>query len=350
MAHRSSHKPTPPLPFLLDEAADEDEDETTDPDGGAAASSQPGAIVGGHRLAARIALGGMAEVWLADVVKGTRAGQSVALKRLLPALRGDLGVVARFRDEARLGSLADHPNLARAYQLVDRGGELAIVQELVGGETIAQLAVAARTRGSGLPPEASVHAVLCLLQALEHLHGGVPGRFPPTIHGDVNPENLISRTDGVVKLVDLGLAEPLGPDGLAGGHDGALRGTPAYMAPEQVKGGPLTVRSDLFSSGTVLWELLANRPLFAAGTEFETLRRVRELAAPPLRAVWPQAPTVLERLCVRALAKDPATRFGSAAEMADALRQAASRESFPDGAAALAREVRRLAPRAVEGD
>jgi serine/threonine-protein kinase len=118
------------------------------------------------------------------------------------------------------------------------------------------------------------------------------------------------------------------------------------MSPEQVKARPLDARSDLFSAGAALWELFANRPLFAAETEYETLRRVRELPAPPLRAVWTEAPTALERLLVRALSKDATQRFQTAAEFAAELESAAVRAGLPPGQPALAAEVSRWAPRA----
>ena len=340
-----SPRPQPSLPFLLGEA----EDATREPLlGEAAAGLQAGDIIAGHRLVARLGTGGMAEVWLADALQGTRAGKTVALKRLLPTLRTVPAAVQRFREEARIGALLDHPNLARTFGLFEIEGELVLIQELVGGETLGQLAVAARRRGDRLSLPAVLHAAQGLLAALDHLHVG--SILPALIHGDVTADNVVATPQGCLKLIDLGLAQPLGPDGTAPGGEGALRGTPAYMAPEQVKGRPLTVRSDLFSAAVVLWELLANRPLFAGRTEFETLQRAHEVPAPPLRAVWKEAPTVLERLFVRALAKDPEHRFGSAAELGEALRSAAQREGIEVGAEALAVEVERLAPRSVRTD
>jgi serine/threonine-protein kinase len=340
------------LPFVLGEAEDEAEQaeaelrrEAEGDPIGTPPGPAPGDLLAGHRLVTRLATGGMAEVWLADALSGTRAGQTVALKRMLPALRASPAAVERFRDEARMSALLDHPNLARTHGLFEVSGDLLLVQEVVGGETLGHLAVAARKRGERLSLPAVLHAAQGLLAALGHLHQG--GRLPPTLHGDVNPDNLVATPEGSLKLIDLGLAQTIGPDGIAQGGDGALRGTAAYMAPEQVKGRPLTVRSDLFSAAVVLWELFANRPLFAARTEFETLQRVREMAAPPLRAVWKEAPTTLERLLVRGLAKEPEQRLSSAAELADALRAVAQREGLAPASQALAAEVERLAPHSV---
>ncbi len=320
----------PGLPFLLSEA----EAEVDDKDGPLA-----GATVGDYRLVMRLATGGMSEVWLADALGGPERGKSVIVKRLLPRLRGFPDCVTRFKAEAELGAELSHPNLTRSFGLLQQGPELFLAQELVGGETVSLLAAAARKNGERLEAAAVVHAVLGLLSALTHLHA------QQLVHADVNPDNLVARPDGSVKLIDLGLAQALGPEGNVTSPDGALRGTPAYMSPEQVKSRPLDARSDLFSCGIALWELLANRPLFGAETEFETLRRVREMAAPPLRAIWPDAPTGLERILVRALSKDPAQRFQTAAEFATELESVAARAGLTSGSESLAAAVARWAPK-----
>ena len=330
-------RPGPGLPFLLSEA----DEETTDPDGGDEREHPlEGARRGDYRLLSRLAVGGMAEVWLADALAGPLSGRTLVVKRLLPALRALPDFVQRFRAEATVGASLRHPCIARAYALFEDAGDLFLSQELVGGETLSLLAVAARQQGTRLPAAAALHACEGLCEALAYLHRA------RLVHADVNPDNLVARPDGSVKLIDLGLAQALPEGGTVASPDGALRGTPAYMSPEQVKSRPLDARSDLFSACIVVWELLANRPLFAAATEFETLRRVRELPAPPLRAVWPEAPTVLERLLVRGLAKDPAERFQSAQELLDGLQGAVRREGLAGGQAALAAEVARLAPKA----
>jgi serine/threonine-protein kinase len=335
LKHGGPNRPAPGLPFLLSES----EAEVGDPDGPLA-----GATVGDYRLVTRLATGGMSEVWLADGLGGPDKGRTVIVKRLLPRLRGFPDCVARFKAEAELGQQLSHPNLTKSFGFFQLGDELFLAQELVGGESVAQLAAAARKAGEELEPAAVVHAVSGLLAALTHLHER------RLVHADVNPDNLVARPDGSVKLIDLGLAQFLGTDGNVTSPDGALRGTPAYMSPEQVKARPLDPRSDLFSAGVALWELLANRPLFAAETEFETLRRVREMAAPPLRAIWPEAPTGLERLLVRALSKDPAQRFKTAGEFAAELDAVAVRSGLTSGPEALAAAVAMWAPNAPRPD
>ena len=335
MKHGGPNRPVPGLPFLLSEA----ESDVGDPDGPLA-----GTTVGGYRLVARLATGGMSEVWLADALAGPERGKSVIVKRLLPKLRGLPDCVQRFEAEAELGARLFHPNLARCFGLLQQGPELFLSQELVGGETVALLAAAARRRGERLEAAAVLHALAGLLAALSHLHAH------KLVHADVNPDNLVARPDGSVKLIDLGLAQQLSPDGSVPSPDGALRGTPAYMSPEQVKSRPLDARSDLFSAAIALWELLANRPLFAAESEFETLRRVREMPAPPLRAIWTAAPTGLERILVRALSKDPALRFQSAGDFSAELESVAARAGFTSGPESLAAAVAQWAPNSPRPD
>ena len=297
-----------------------------------------------YELLGRLAVGGMAEIYRARALSGAVPGEEVVLKRLLPLHRADPAYVELFLAEARLGVLVAHPNIVRTYDLLRVGRDYFIVQELVGGDTVGNLAARARALGGRLSLEAGLVAVVDLLEALRHLHSGagVPGQ-PPIIHRDVNPLNLVASPEGIAKLIDFGIAERLGS--AVRDRTGALRGTPAYMSPEQVKGRvALDPRSDLFSAGIVLWELVANLPLFRHDNEFETLRQVAEVGAPPLRSVLPQAPAVFERLCVRALAPDRDRRFQSAGEFLHGLREACQREGLGLDRALLGAEVRRLSP------
>ncbi len=297
-----------------------------------------------YEVLGRLAVGGMAEIYRARARSGPAAGQEVVLKRLLPMHRTHSAYVDLFLAEARLGALAQHPNLVRTYDLLRVGRDYFIVQELVGGDTLGALAARARERRSRLDLAAGLVAVADLLDALDFLHSGagVPGE-PPIIHRDVNPLNLVASPGGVAKLIDFGVAERQGETPRH--RAGALRGTPAYMSPEQVRGRPaLDPRSDLFSAGILLWELFADRPLFERENQFETLRQVAEGAAPPLRSVDRAIPVVFERMCVRALASDRDRRFQTAGGFLHALRRSCQREGLSLDRSALAQEVRRLWP------
>jgi serine/threonine protein kinase len=296
-----------------------------------------------YQVLGRIAVGGMAEIYRAKAVGGVVNGSPVALKRLLPQHRSDPAYVELFLAEARLGVMVSHPHVVRTYDLFRAGRDYFIVQELVEGESLAGLWEKAAAKGTRVELAAALTAISDLLEALGHLHSGagVPGH-PPIIHRDVNPTNLIVTPGGRSKLIDFGIAERQG--GAVRERTGALRGTPAYMSPEQVKGRVgLDVRSDLYSAGIMVWELVAGRTLFQNDNEFELLRRIAEEGAPPLRGVIPTVPTVFERLCVRALAQDRSRRFASAEEFRSALHEACAREGLQLSRTALAAEVRRLA-------
>lgn len=294
-----------------------------------------------YEVLARVAVGGMAEIYRARSRGGPFAGREVALKRLLPAYRSERAWVELFLAEAKMGALLAHPNVVRTYDLFRSGRDYFIVQELVVGETLTKLRQRANASGRGVDASAAVTAVRDLLEALRYLHDGAALSPPsPVVHRDVNPDNVIAGPDGVARLIDFGIAEVQGQPPAV--RTGALRGTPAYMSPEQVKSRPLDARSDLFSAGIVLWELLADRPLFAQENEFETLRHVAEVGAPPLRLMRADVPAVFERLLVRALAPHKDRRFQSAAEFLAELAEASRRSGLALGAPALAHEVTTL--------
>ena len=298
-----------------------------------------------YDVVGRLAVGGMAEIYLARANGGRLVGQDLVLKRLLPLHRANPAYIELFLAEARLGALVVHPNIVRTHDLFREGRDYFIVQELVGGDTLAHLRETARARGQRLSLVAALVAFTDLLEALRYLHSGagIPGH-PPIIHRDVNPDNVVAAPEGVAKLIDFGIAEPQA--GADTPRAGTLRGTPAYMSPEQVKDRPLDIRSDLFSAGVLLWEVLANRPLFQQDSEFETLRHVCEVTAPPLRTIDPSMPTAFERLCVRALTREKERRFSSAEEFLDTVRAACDREGILLDRKALSDEVRALAPSA----
>ena len=285
----------------------------------------------------RIARGGMGEVFLARVLEGGLRDTDVILKRLYPRFAQDRAHVDLFVAEARLGERIVHPNIAQTYELLRRGEDFFIVQEYVDGCALSELMQA---NGVGAPLAARVAAFSDLLHALAHLQGGVI-RSPEVraiIHRDISPGNLVVRRDGVAKLVDLGIAEIEGkPDHQ---RSGALRGTAAYMSPEQARGRVLDRRSDLFSAGVMLWELLAGRPLYAQANDFETIRMICEEDAPPIGAITPRA-AQFEPMLTRALARDRTDRFDSAAEMLAAFQAACGLAEVEPDREALAEAVLR---------
>jgi len=249
------------------------------------------------------------------------------LKRLLPAYRNDGAHVKHFIDEAKIAVRLQHKHLVRTFRCFKSGADYLMVQELVPGRTLAYFLELLIQAGTPMPLPAANYIGWCLLDALGYLHGGI-GASPPValVHRDVNPANVLLSVQGDVKLTDFGIAEF---DGFPRGEQGALQGTVAYMSPEQVVGDVVDARSDLYSVGVILWELVANRRLFRQASELDLLARVRDAQVPLLEAVRPGIPEYLTRVVRQATFADREKRFQSASEFARALQLVAQRNGWP---------------------
>jgi serine/threonine protein kinase len=300
----------------------------------------------------RIGEGGMGIVWRAWLFWAPTSGRAheppapLALKVLHPRARGRAELRAFFVSEAEALKQLSHPNIVRFQALIEQGPLLAIAMEYVDGDTldevIARHVARARIAGPhalpGLPFLRAWYYFQQLLGALAATHA------LGFVHRDVKPSNVLVRKDGIVKLTDFGIARlareapvsPATPSEMA-------PGTGAYMSPEQVLSLPLDGRSDLYSAGIVLYEMLAGRTPFSTEdrTEFLVRRDQVESMPPPIRVFLPQAPPVLELLFARALAKDPAARFSSAIDMGNAFRAALGLAETPEwrAQAEMAREA-----------
>lgn len=283
-----------------------------------------------------LAVGGMAELYRARARVGPLAGREVVLKRLLPRYRTQRAYVELFLNEARLGVMLVHPNIVHTHDLFVEDEDYFLVQDFAPGPTLAQLQTSAASQGRRVGKSTALVVVSDVLAALSHLHEATGAGA--IIHRDVNPDNVMVLPSGVAKLIDFGIAEQQGRALVA--RSGALRGTPAYMSPEQVKGRALDVTSDLFSAGIVLWELLAGRSLFLRESEFETMRQVVEEPVPALRHFNPEVHPAYEALCEKALATEPGERFLSAFDMRGALVDACDVDGVRLDREQVAREVR----------
>ncbi|MGQ0508151.1 MAG: serine/threonine protein kinase [Myxococcaceae bacterium] len=293
--------------------------------------------LGGYEILGRLAVGGMAEVLKARPLAGTQRSEGepdeVVLKRLLPSLRADGAHVKQFVDEAKLTVRLRHPNVVRTFKCLKAGDDYLMVQELVEGRTLAYLLALFMKQGEPMPPAAAVFIVHSLLQGLDYIHRARVGEGGANIvHRDVSAANILISVTGEVKLTDFGVAEV---EGLMGGEPGALRGTVPYMSPEQVLGQPLDGRSDLYSAGILLWELLANQRLHPGENEFELMHRVRSGRVPLLTDVAPALPHYAVRVVRQALFADRNLRFQTAAELMKALEVLAARSGWPLSVAAL---------------
>ncbi|WP_075335907.1 serine/threonine protein kinase [Archangium gephyra] len=295
--------------------------------------SQQAPDLGGYEVVGRLAVGGMAEVYQARAKPSTQRSpgepEDVVLKRLLPTYRNDGAYVKAFVDEAKLTVRLRHPNIVRTFRLFKAGPDYLMVQELVSGRTLGfmqELLMKART---AMPPEAACYICWSMLKALDYIHRaklGEGGGGGSIVHRDVNPSNILLSVAGDVKLTDFGVADV---EGVTRGDSGALRGTLPYMSPEQVLGQTVDARSDLYSVGVILWELLANRRLHLADGEAEMMHRVRDARAPLLSTLAPELPDYAVQVARKALFADKSRRFQSATEFIRALEVLARRAGWP---------------------
>lgn len=266
----------------------------------------PGDVIAGrYHLTRRLATGGMASVWEAtDPV----LERDVAVKVLHPHLAADESFVARFRTEAVAAAKLRHANIVSIYDTCSEDGVEAIVLELVRGRT---LRAYLDSHGPLLPAEA-IHIVAEVADALAAAHRA------GLVHRDIKPGNILIRDDGQVLVTDFGIAKLRDR---AGDHTqtGMVVGTVKYLAPEQVEGRPVDARTDVYALGVVLYEALTGRPPFQAETD--TATALARLHRDPLlpRQLRPGIPKELEAVVLRALARDPAGRYSSAAELRAAL-------------------------------
>jgi serine/threonine-protein kinase len=258
---------------------------------------------GPWQLDSLIAVGGLGEIW-----RARRAGADmVALKRLHTHLaRNDEGL-AQFTLEQKLATtLPRHPNVVHAREAGDVDGRPYVAMELAAGADLRRILVppASNTETGQvrtvLPRPRALAIIEATCDAASHLHAN------GWVHGDINPSNLIVDDADHVTLIDLGIARAIG-------ESGSVRGTHAYMAPEQVRGEAWTERTDVFALGIVLWELLAGKRLFHRGPAWLSMAAVVEAPVPPL------PDHALDAVVQLALAKDPAERLASPAELASRL-------------------------------
>jgi serine/threonine-protein kinase len=289
-------------------------------------------IVGRYAIFDRIAQGGMASVHLGRLLGEAGFQRTVAIKRLHPQNALDPHFVAMFLDEARLASRVRHPNVVATLDVVASDDELFLVMEYVEGESLASLSAHA------LDVRAAVAVVTSILAGLHAVHEAKSDRGEPLdmVHRDVSPGNVIVGVDGVVRLADFGVAKAVTQ--IHTTREGQLKGKLAYMAPEQLTGKPVTRRTDVFAASVVAWELFTTKRLFAADSEADVVHNV--LLAP---IAAPGVNPAIDAIVLRGLARDPAARWSTAAEMAQALEAAVE----PASASRLGQWVRAAASDAL---
>jgi len=247
----------------------------------------------------------------------------VAIKRLHPHLAREREFVDMFLDEARLAARIHHPNVVPIQEIGQSERGYYLVMDYIEGDTAARLFARAAQSGSRVPLEVAVRIMLDALSGLHaaHVLKDDNGKPLEIVHRDVSPQNILVGIDGSSRLTDFGVARAASR--LSSTRSGQLKGKLAYMAPEQAKGGDLDRRADVFAMGIVAWEAFAFRRLFKGDGEAETLNRVLYEPIPQLLDAAPNLDKTLAAVVMKALERDPAKRFDTAADFADALENAA---------------------------
>lgn len=275
-------------------------------------SSIAGEMIGHYRVISRIGAGGMGEVWLA---RDTRLDRKVALKLLPAQFTEDAERLQRFTREAKAASALNHPNIITIYEIGEFGDLRFIATEFIEGVTLRR-----RMADGKLPLREVLEVAAQIAAALDAAHNA------GIIHRDIKPENVMLRPDGLVKVLDFGLAKlapqvsEVAPEAETKGRSwkttpGVVMGTPRYMSPEQARGLQTDARSDLFSLGVLLYEMVSGALPFPGATSAEVFAALLDKDPPPLADFAPDTPDEMERIVGKALRKNAEERYQTSGEM-----------------------------------
>ncbi|MCX4245856.1 serine/threonine-protein kinase [Paraliomyxa miuraensis] len=275
---------------------------------------------GPYLLLERVSVGGMAEVYKAKEYGVEGFERTVAVKRILPHVAEDDEFIAMFKDEAKIAVQLNHGNIAQIYNLGNEQDSFYIALEYVAGRDLRAIFQRAQQMGQPMPVAQACYIIMKICEGLDYAHNKKDKYNRPLsiVHRDVSPPNILVSFEGEVKLIDFGVAKAAGRASRT--QAGILKGKFGYMSPEQVRGMPLDRRSDVFSVGVVLFEILVGQRLFQAETDFATLEKVRAVDVPRPTQVNPNIPKPLENIIFKALTREPEQRYQSAIELHDELQ------------------------------
>ena len=275
---------------------------------------------GKYYLLERINVGGMAEVFRAKAFGVEGFERLVAVKRILPNIAEDKEFIRMFIEEAKLAVQLNHANIAQIFDLGVVDGSYYIALEHIHGRDLRGMFDRCRQLGEPMPVAQACFTVMKVCEGLDYAHNkrDQAGRELHLVHRDVSPQNILVSFEGEVKLIDFGIAKAAGKGSKT--QAGILKGKFGYMSPEQVRGIPIDRRSDVFSCGIVLYELLTGERLFVGESDFSTLEKVRNVEILPPSTYNRRIPDELERIVLKALAKDPEERYQNAIDLHDELQ------------------------------
>jgi len=281
----------------------------------------PVATVGRYDVLGRIAVGGMAEIYLAQERSSGGGTRLVILKVLRQHMENDEELDAMFLREGSVAMQLSHPNICSTYEFGKIGGHYFMAMEYVDGATVRQILVALAKRKEAMPVAYAVAIFARIAAALDYAHRAKDSRRRQLglVHRDVTPHNVMVRGDGVVKLLDFGVAQVAASEHES--RSDAVKGKFGYLSPEQTVAKPLDGRSDVFALGVCLYEVLTMKRLYKRGSQFETFKAILQDPVPSIRDVDDSLPEDLDAIVQKALAKKPSERFQTAGDMQQALEE-----------------------------
>ena len=289
-----------------------------------------------------VGIGGMAQVFLAHREGPEGFAKPYVIKWILPQYAQDEQFAKMFITEAKVAALLDHPNIVHVFDFEIEDGNFYLVMEYVAGASLAAIMKANRRRGTPLGPQIAVEIGAAIAHALSYAHelGTHDGRTLDLVHRDISPGNLLVSRDGAVKLADFGVVKT----SMSTTEVGVVNGKWAYMSPEQISGQPVDKRSDLFSLGIVLYEIITGERLFRAENAAATASRVMNDPIRRPSAVVSDLDPRLDQIVMTMLARDPQARYQSAAALATDLEGMRASPEFAGGSVRLRTLVRTLFP------
>ena len=275
---------------------------------------------GKYYLLERINVGGMAEVFKAKSFGVEGFERIVAVKRILPSIAEDQEFITMFIDEAKVAVQLTHANIAQIFDLGKVGDSYFIAMEYVHGRDMRAIFDRSRKIEQKIPIPMACYTIMKVCEGLDYAHNkkDAAGRDLNLVHRDVSPQNILISYDGEVKVIDFGIAKAACRS--AKTQAGILKGKFGYMSPEQVRGLPLDRRSDIFSVGIVLYELLTLERLFQGESDFSTLEKVRNVEIMPPSTYNKDIPEELEQIVLKALSKEVEDRYQTAMDLHDDLQ------------------------------
>ena len=301
-------------------------------------------MLGRYQLLFMLGQGGMGEVHLARLTGAAGFEKLCIVKTVLPNLMGDQSFIDRFHHEARVLVQLTHSNIAQVYDMGDVDNTLYMAIEYVPGVDLSRVETRVERARAVMPIPMAVFIGQQMTEALGYAHRkvGADGMPLGIVHRDVSPQNVMVSYEGEVKVIDFGLAKSTARSKHT--LPSTVMGKLGYMSPEQALAKPVDHRSDIFSAGIVVWEMLAGRSMYAGGTMSEMVAQMAVADVPSLSGARPDISPTLEQIVMRALAKDPAARYQRADDFARALNELAVREQMTVGAEDVGNYVRAMCP------